>query len=451
LAKADPENLDWVLVVQQDRLRLYPSKVDVGVGRRGRTETFVEVRTSLLGDEHISYLSMLFSADALRPGGTVHRLLEDSKRFAADLANKLRERIYKNVVPLLATGVVRARNLVSSSTEELDLTYRMALTVLFRLLFVAYAEDRDLLPYRQSEAYRNRSLKRKAQELAEHARKMTPVTPGASHWHEVDRLWVAIQRGDRELSVPAYDGGLFSRDASASKAGAALTAIDLPNEVFEPALKELLLTDYEPVDFRSLGVREFGTIYEGLLQSELSVADIDLAVDAKGNYVPHRGLQTIEVPKGTIYIHDRSGSRKSSGSYFTKSFAVEHLLDRALEPALDDHLRRLDGLGEADATEALFDFRVADIAMGSGHFLVAAIDRIERRIADYLNRRLLPGVQRELSRLREAAEKHLGAEAANVPIEDAQLLRRLIARRCIYGVDLSPNYALQVGGYGISS
>jgi hypothetical protein len=153
--------------------------------------------------------------------------------------------------------------------------------------------------------------------------------------------------------------------------------------------------------------------------------------------VPHRGRQIVEVPKGTIYIHDRSGSRKSSGSYFTKSFAVEHLLDRALEPALDDHMRRLDGLDEADATEALFDFRIADIAMGSGHFLVAAIDRIERRIADYLSRRPLPGVQRELSFLREAAEKELGAEATHVPIEDAQLLRRLIARRCIYGVDLN--------------
>ena len=85
----------------------------------------------------------------------------------------------------------------------------------------------------------------------------------------------------------------------------------------------------------------------------------------------------------------------------------------------------------------LFDFRVADISMGSGHFLVAAIDRIEDRITRYLSRRPLPGVQRELANLREAAEKQLGPEASHVPIEDAQLLRRLIARRCIYGVDLN--------------
>ena len=113
------------------------------------------------------------------------------------------------------------------------------------------------------------------------------------------------------------------------------------------------------------------------------------------------------------------------------------MLDRALEPALDDHLKRHDALDETDAAEALFDFRVADIAMGSGHFLVAAIDRIEKRIADYLSRRSLAGVRAELADLRGAAEKGLGADSGQLAIEDTQLLRRLIARRCIYGVDLN--------------
>jgi hypothetical protein len=442
LAKADAEGLPWVVVLHGDRLRLYPTAVGTGVGRRGRTETYVEVQTSLLADEHLAYLWLLFSAEALDPKGTVTELLDASKRFAGDLAVELRERIYKEVVPRLARAIADARELKNPSAEELDLTYRMALTVLFRLLFIAYAEDRDLLPYRTNDAYRRRSLKQKAQELAEAKAKGLPIASGNAHWEEVERLFRAVNIGNTEWGVPAYNGGLFTTDKSVSAAGAALAGLSLPDTVFEPVLEHLLLIHAPegplgPVDFRSLGVREFGTIYEGLLESELSVADIDLAVDAKGSYVPHRGRQTVEVPKGTIYLHDRSGARKSSGSYFTKSFAVEHLLDRALEPALDDHLKRLDALDDAGATEALFDFRVADIAMGSGHFLVAAIDRIERRIADYLNRRPLPGVQRELANLREAAEKQLGPEASHVPIEDAQLLRRLIARRCIYGVDLN--------------
>ncbi len=67
LAKADAEGLPWVVMVHGDRLRLYPSSVGVGVGRHGRTETYVEVQTSVLSDEHLGYLWLLFSADALDP------------------------------------------------------------------------------------------------------------------------------------------------------------------------------------------------------------------------------------------------------------------------------------------------------------------------------------------------------------------------------------------------
>ncbi len=441
LSKADNENLDWVLVVQGDRLRLYPTKVGIGVGRRGRTETYVELQTSLLSDEQAAYLTLLFSADALKPQGTVHQLLDLSKRFAVNLAKDLRERIYKSVVPMLARGVAAARNLKNPKADDLDLTYRMALTILFRLLFVAYAEDRDLLPYRYHEPYRRRSLKQKAQELADHARALTPISAGTGHWDEVVRIWTAIDQGEKELQIPAYNGGLFTRDAVVSPAGAALAKINLQNEVFEPALRDLLLVDMEPVDFRSLSVREFGTIYEGLLESELSVAEQDLALDNKGSYIPLKGNAVREVAKGEIYLHDRSGARKSSGSYFTKSFAVEHLLDRALVPALDDHLARLSALSEADAADAFFDFRVADIAMGSGHFLVAAVDRVEKAFTDYLAKpdaKGAVGVRAELHRLKEAAKASLGDTAEQMTFEDSQLLRRLIARRCIYGVDLNP-------------
>src|SRR5262249_26206830 len=152
-----------------------------------------------------------------------------------------------------------------------------------------------------------------------------------------------------------------------------------------------------PVDFRALGVREFGTIYEGLLESELSVAEADLTLDKAGSYVPLKHNQKPVVRKGQVYLHDRSGARKSFGSYFTKSFAVEHLLDTTLEAALGRHRRRLGALSDADAADAFFDFRVADIAMGSGHFLVAAVDRIERALAEYFGNRPLAGVRKELA------------------------------------------------------
>ena len=60
-------------------------------------------------------------------------------------------------------------------------------------------------------------------------------------------------------------------------------------------------------------------------------------------YIPATGRQLVEVPTGSVYLHNRSGARKATGSYFTKPFAVEHLLDSALEPALNEHLARIKG------------------------------------------------------------------------------------------------------------
>ena len=444
LKKADDENLPWVLMVQGNRLRLYSTATDQGVGRRGRTETYVECQTPLLADPDLAYLWLIFSAEALAPNGSLDQILDDSRRFAGDLAERLRERIYDQVVPKLARGIADAREFDAVTTPELARTYDMALTVLFRLLFIAYAEDCDLLPYRTNDAYRRRSLKQKAQELAKQARENTPVAPGDAHWQEVAQLCEAVSAGNPEWGVSEYDGGLFSSDPTVSEAGAELARLSLPNEAFEAALRHLLIIETHegglgPVDFRSLGVREFGTIYEGLLEAELAVATVDLAVDSKGTYLPAKPRARVVVQKGETYLHNRSGVRKFTGSYYTKPFAVEHLLDKALEPALKDHFRLLQSMDDATAAERFFDFRVADIAMGSGHFLVGAIDRIEKGMADFLVGRDLPGVRNELAELRQAARIALGDDDAvgTALVEDGQLLRRLIARRCIYGVDLN--------------
>ena len=108
LAKADSENLSWVVLVQGNRLRLYSTDVDAGVGRRGRTETFIECQPSVLSDQHLPYLWLLYSADALAPGGSLRQILLESHRFAGSLAERLRERIYDEVVPVLAQGIVTA-------------------------------------------------------------------------------------------------------------------------------------------------------------------------------------------------------------------------------------------------------------------------------------------------------------------------------------------------------
>lgn len=90
LSVADRENVPFVIVCQGAKLRLYPARIGVGVGQRSRTETFIEAHTTVMRAEDLGYLWMLFSADALRPGGTFQHLLAESERFASDLAEHLR-------------------------------------------------------------------------------------------------------------------------------------------------------------------------------------------------------------------------------------------------------------------------------------------------------------------------------------------------------------------------
>ena len=444
LAQADRENLDWVVAAAGATLRLYPAKPGIGTGRRGRSETFVEINLDLLAADNAGYLWLLLSAPALSEGGSVEDILRASEDYAADLGGRLRERVYREVMPSLARAVVAEMYPESPAADDLQQAYSAALHILYRLLFVAYAEDRDLLPLHVSRSYREHSLKRIAQRLGDARRSEVEFGGQDSFWSQIMQIWKAVSLGNPEWQVPAYNGTLFASEAAVSKVGARIAGLSLPDREFAPALAALLLDRTAegtegPVDFRSLGIREFGTIYEGLLESELSLAETNLAVDARtAAYLPAKPGDAVEVGAGEVYLHNRSGARKSTGSYYTPAFAVEHLLDRVLEPALDEHLARLDAMPDREAGRRFFEFRVADIAMGSGHFLVGAVDRIERRLANYLAARALPDVREELARLRRAAEHKLGPDWSEDGIEDTQLLRRQVARRCIFGVDMNP-------------
>ena len=450
LAQADKEGLPWVVLTRGHQIRLYAARADTGVGRKGRAETFIEANLALLPDDQAGYLPLLFGADALSEGGTIEDILDHSADFAAELATRLRERIYFDTVPNLATAVAsRLGDTSQLDDSDLSKAYEQTLVILFRLLFVAYGEDKGLLPYRTNSKYADHSLKHISRRLAEDCRagKQEFDDAACDLWEDVTQLWRAVDGGNKGWGVPGYNGGLFSNDPTVNAAGAVLADIQLTDSEFGPALTAMLVDEGSdgvigPVDFRSLSVREFGTIYEGLLESMLSTAPSDLTTDSKGNYVPvRRKSDDIVVKSGSVYFHNQSGARKAAGSYFTKPFAVEHLLDHALEPALGDHLERvrrfLDVGDDAAAADAFFDFRCVDLAMGSGHFLVAAVDRIEARLSSFLALHPVAAINAELDTLRQAALEALGDLAEGVEIESSSLLRRQVARRCIYGIDLN--------------
>lgn len=451
LGVASQQGAPWVVAIRDSQIRLYPAKDGVGVGQKSQAETFFEVDLLTIDEDRAGLLSLVFSADALSENGSADELLENSHKFASDLGKRLRERVYESVVPDLAKEVA---NQLRSQGYELDikglhLAYELTLRVLFRLLFQAYAEDRGLLPSGRNELFDSNSIKH----WADHLIKRDPDASfgeSSTIWWDLRQIWDAIDQGNPDMQVPAYNGGLFGADALLHPEGYLISALVIPDRVMGPAIRALVVDDITedgvagPVDFRSLSVREFGTIYEGLLESSLSVADEDLTVDKKGAWVPALDGQSVIVYAGEIYFHSASGERKATGSYYTPSFIVDHLVDTSVTPALTAHLEQvkelIDANDQAGAYSKFFDFRVADLAMGSAHFLVATVDKIEGLMRSFLIQpgNEIEGINAELLRLEIAAKEALGLDEAAFPeIERASLLRRQIARRCIYGLDIN--------------
>ena len=445
LARAQQERVPWLIVLRGAQLRLYPARPDIGIGRRSQTDTYFEIDLSVVNEQTSGFLTLVFSAGALGSKGAVQELLDGSARYAADLGTRLRESVYDDVVPTLAVAVADEVQRITGS-RDLDTAYRLTLKILFRLLFQVYAEDQGLLPYGRNARFTEHSLTKLANDFVNDPDRAFDSESRAI-WDGLKQVWGVIDTGNAAWNIPAYNGGLFGTDRELYPDGHLIDQMILNDSAVGKSLFSLLTEareqdgDFLVIDFRSISVRDFGSIYEGLLESELSVANSNLTVNKKGQYLPSEDENEVIVRAGDVYFRNTSGERKSTGSYFTKPLAVEHLLERALDPVLRTHLTEVKQLVDddkaAEAAEKFFDFRIADLAMGSGHFLIAAIDRMELQMAAFLSESPIAAVTQELDRLEAAARRALGENSDDYEIEPSALLRRQIARRCVYGVDVN--------------
>jgi hypothetical protein len=159
-----------------------------------------------------------------------------------------------------------------------------------------------------------------------------------------------------------------------------------------------------------------------------------LAYDPQADrYVPAGKRDDISVPSGHLLWQTHEGGRKGGGVYYTPQPLVAHLVAQAAAPAYERHLAAVADTARADpsvAAEQLFHFAVLDPACGSAHFLVEVVDRLADRLVRFLARQPLPGVAAALEEMRSGA-------AAGIAIDDVSLLRRLVLKHCVFGVDRS--------------
>jgi len=280
------------------------------------------------------------------------------------------------------------------STQEY---YRQLLRLVYRLIFLFVAEERELLfdpqstPQARERYLRHYSLAR--------MRRMAERLRGGRHpdLYAALRLVTDILGGRKEsglgktgLGLPVLGGFLFAREALRD-----LESAELDNESLLSAIRSLTLMEEgrmrRAVDYKNLGSEELGSIYESLLELH----------------------PLVNTDAATFALTVVSGSeRKTTGSYYTASSLIKVSLDSALDPVIEQAIRAFSN--PAQQIQALLNLKVCDPACGSGHFLVAAARRIARRLAQIRSGGDEPSVEMMRTALRE------------------------VIANCIYGVDINP-------------
>jgi hypothetical protein len=301
---------------------------------------------------------------------------------------------FEDAIEALGQGFLAhpANNILRVRLRDGHLTkqdyYRQLLRLVYRLVFLLVAEDRDLLhpadvsPEVKERYARFYSLSR-VREIARRRR-------GTKHSDLWDQIVLVARslgpQGQPALGLPALNSGLWSPEGTVD-----LDSARIANTNLLTAVRSLAYTRKDEalhrVDYRNLGSEELGSVYESLLELQ----------------------PFFDSASATFQLQRASGNeRKTTGSYYTPSSLISTLLDSSLSRLLDA------AEAQPDAEEALLSLKVIDPACGSGHFLVAGAQRIARRLATVRT-----------------------GETNPAPIDIRHALREVIGR-CIYGIDRNP-------------
>jgi hypothetical protein len=344
--------------------------------------------------------------------------------------------------------------------EERREIFESAVKLLYRALFLFYAEARSLLPSEpdKAEEFRKHSIRYLCEESRKFRWNQRRDTDGYDLWKHLKGLVNAVNDGDAEYGIMGYNGGLF--DDQQEKF---LGKHRLRNDFLARAM--YLLAYVEPWDndpdkeyaipYEDLEVRHLGELYENILEFNVTLADADrIRRRTKKGVEMLLVSQTTKkagdtlIKKGDVYFGESALERKQTGSYYTPESLVRFLNQKTivqplgetferkyrqrfydlLEQAKSGHdtgtrrgaVQSAAALVERFAEEEIFHFKVCDPAMGSGHFLVDAANQMAGLVIALLAE--VPYVE------------GMTVSVTSCPND----WRRRITRRCIYGVDLNP-------------
>ena len=436
LADCERHGAGWGVLAAGGRYRLFQRRPAAGAAGG----QWLEIDASELASGSRFCLGLLAPA-SLGEGGWLVDWAREARDFGERLRLGLERRLIEPVLPAIARGLgehLESEGIDPAEPEQLQRISEATLTLVFRFMFLLHVEARGYLPV-EAAAYRPRSATVLAEDCRNASIGASPSARSTQFWDRLRTLVGMIRTGDDDAGVPPYNGQLFAADGFPGSE--LLEQAAITNARLAPALAAIAYetdkADAPGLDYAGLQIGHLGAIYEALLSLRLTQAPEDLAYDPKRDiYRPPHADEKPAVTRRDLYYQSEAGGRKAGGVFYTRHEFVRHLLKHSLEPALEAHLEHVRETLESDAGEAarlLFDFSVLDPAMGSAHFLTAALDVMADRYVRFLAEVPgLPGVREQLDELRRD-----DLPGVRQP-EDGDLLRRLILKRCIYGVDVSP-------------
>jgi hypothetical protein len=422
---------DWGLLLAGLELRLYRRS-------SGISQQFVAVDLGDLVelDDHDTWRAFagIFRANAFEPDADgvplVRRVVDESRRHATQLADDMRNDVVAAAEAIIQAALDDPANAeaIGRPTRALLLEiFEQTLYMLYRALFVLYAEAHDVLPLSGGGAY---ATTYSIDHLIERARVEPEHADGDYYSQTLARLFTLLWEGPedraRALGIEPVGGELF--DPSRTPL---LDRCRIADPAWRRALIALVLgAEGSPrrklgrrSSFAEIGVDRLGSIYEGLLTLEPYLAPGPRALvlkDGQPRVLEHDkvddGARVIrELHEGDFVLESASGRRKGSGSFYTPAEITEYLATAALEPLVAPALEKAHGDPAGAATDILA-LRVCDPAMGSGAFLVQAARVLGLALA----------------RVRAAAG------GGRVTAELVHRSKRDVTRHCLYGVDLNP-------------
>ena len=446
LSTADIESdsrIRWGFLTNGGLWRLYDYRA------RPRATGYFEVDLGEMlgsgGEDGLRLFYLLFRRDSFTPqqGATTSFLeaaLAQGRRYEEKVAQDLSSVVFERVFPKLVQA------LADATGEDLSRVRHAALILLYRLLFVLYAEDRGLLPVNDPR-YEDYGLRKPVRDHVAHRMQGSAVfsASASSYYDHLMTLFRQIDEGDESIGLPPYNGGLF-----ASEAAPLLKTARLTDKIVGDIIYDLSHTETEGarhfVNYRDMSVQQLGSIYERLLERE-----------------------PVRDDNGGIVVRPNSYARKDSGSFFTPQELVDLIVDRTLKPLAEERLKAFEDRSKElrsdhrpiaeryaellalDPAEAVLDLKVLDPAMGSGHFLVTTVDFLSDYIAELAEyvpaepewldgEYSSPLVERVATIRRDILQR---AQASDWVMDETQLtdqaiIRRMVLKRCIYGVDKNP-------------